>query len=251
MSVYFGLQKQPWLGYLGRLAAGGVAALLLLSLPVHGQRLDPVLLDAFLTDPLEADPRDPLLPTTVVDRPLSPLELYNLELELFRLDEQARALILAEQPNEAFALWMQEVQLRRVFGLEAELKALTRVGQQAWNAQRAQEIRLMAVRLERIWVAEKETATLEQVETIAAIAQTLRTRDLSTEIYQQLLVMTADDEVAQQEWFVVLASHYLQWFDFANAARLYTDLAARAKIQGNVLEQTQYLKDLIFSYQES
>ena len=251
MSVYFGLQKQPWLGYLGRLATGGMAALLLLSLPVYGQRLDPVLLDAFLTDPLEADPRDPLLPTTVVDRPLSPLELYNLELELFRLDEQARALLLTEQPNEAFALWMQEVQLRRVFGLEAELEALTRIAQQAWNAQRAQEIRLMAVRLERIWVAEKETATLEQVETIAAIAQTLRTRDLSTEIYQQLLVMTADDEVAQQEWFVVLASHYLQWFDFANAARLYTDLAATAKIQGNVLEQTQYLKDLIFSYQES
>lgn len=230
---------------------GGVATVVLLSLPVYGQRLDPVLLDAFLTNPLDADPRDPLLPSTVVDRPLSPLELYNLELELFRMDQQARELLVAGQPDEAFALWMREVQLRRLFGLEAELEALGRIGLQAWNSQRSQEVRLMGVRLERIWLAEQETATLERVETIAAIAQTLRLRDTSTAIYQQLVDMTAADETAQQGWFVVLAAHYLQWFDFDNAALLYTDLAARAKAQGNTLEHTQYLKDLIYAYQES
>ncbi|MEO0432482.1 MAG: tetratricopeptide repeat protein [Cyanobacteria bacterium J06656_5] len=251
MSVYFGLRKWHWFRSLGKHLAGGVAALALLSLPAYGQRLDPVLLDAFLTNPLEADPRDPLLPTTVVERPLSPLELYNLELELFRLDEQARALLLAEQPDEAFPLWMREVQLRRIFGLEAELEALDRIGQQAWNAQRSQEIRLLAVRLQRIWEAEKATASLERVETIATIAQTLRIRDTSTEIYQQLIQMTTGDEVAQQGWVVVLASHHLQWFEFDNAAPLYTQLVARAKAQGNTLEHTQYLIDLIYSYQEA
>ncbi|EKV02786.1 hypothetical protein Lepto7375DRAFT_5048 [Leptolyngbya sp. PCC 7375] len=251
MSVYFSLRKRHWFRCLGRRLVGSLAVLTLMSLPAYGQRLDPVLLDAFLSDPLEEEPRDPLLPTAVVDRPLSPLELYALELELFQLDAEARALLLAEQPDEAFELWMREVQLRRVFGLEAELEALSRIGQQAWNSQRSQEVRLMSVRLERIWEAEKESATLERVETIAMIAQTLRMRDTSTEIYQQLIDMTAADTLTQQGWVVVLAAHYLQWFDFDNAAQLYTQLIDRADIQGNTLEHTQYLKDLIYSYQQA
>ena len=230
---------------------GGLATLVLMSLPAYGQRLDPVLLDAFLTDPLEAEPRDPLVPTTEVERPLSPLELYYIELELFKLDEQARSLLLAQQPDAAFELWMREVQLRRLFGLDAELEALNRIGQQAWNEQRSQEIRLIAVRLERIWEAEKATASLELVETIAAIAQTLRMRDTSTEIYQQLIAMTATEPASQQGWVVILASHYLQWFDFDNAAQLYTQLVDRAELQGNTVEHTQYLKDLIYSYQQA
>lgn len=252
MTVYFGLRKHQWFQRLGKQLAG-LATLVLLSplFPAYGQRLDPVLLDQFLLNPLAAEPRDPLLPETVVDRPLSPLELYDLELALFELDAQAQALLLAGQPDEAFALWMREVQLRRVFGLEAELEALTRIGQQAWNAQRSQEVRLMAVRLKRIWTMEKATASLERVETIATIAQTLRMRDTSTEIYQQLIEMTATDAAAQQAWEVVLAAHYLQWFQFESAAPLYTQLAAEAKAAGNTLEQTQYLKDLIYSYQES
>ncbi|MEM7795867.1 MAG: hypothetical protein AAF579_15615 [Cyanobacteria bacterium P01_C01_bin.118] len=252
MTVYFGLRKCQWLQRLGRQIAGlSALTLLALSFPAYGQRLDPVLLDAFLVNPLEAAPRDPLLPTTVVERPLSPLELYDLEVALFQLDAQAQALLLAGQPDEAFALWMREVQLRRVFGIEAELEALTRIGQQAWNAQRSQEIRLMAVRLKRIWEMEKATASLERVETIATIAQTLRMRDTSTEIYQQLIEMTIADATAQQAWEVVLAAHYLQWFQFDNAAPLYTQLAADAKAAGNTLEYTQYLKELIYSYQES
>ena len=251
MSVYFGLRNQRWWQSCGQKLATGLVTLVLMSLPAYGQRLDPILLDAFLANPLEADPRDPLLPATVVDRPLSPLELYTLELALFQMDAQARELLLADQPDAAFELWIREVQLRRLFGLEAELEALTRIGQQAWNAQRSQEVRLMSVRLERIWEAEKATADLERVETIAVIAQTLRMRDTSTEIYQQLIAMTAADPVAQQGWVVILAGHYLQWFDFDNAAQLYTQLAASAKVEGNTLEQTQYLKDLIYSYQQA
>ncbi|ESA32034.1 tpr repeat-containing protein [Leptolyngbya sp. Heron Island J] len=251
MSVYFDLRKQRWLQACGQRLLTGLAALALMSLPAYGQRLDPVLLDAFLADPLTADPRDPLLPTLVVDRPLSPLELYAVELELFKMDAQARELMLVNQPDAAFELWMREVQLRRLFGLDAELEALNRISQQAWNAQRSQEVRLMSVRLERIWEAEKATADLERVEAIAAIAQILRMRDTSTEIYQQLIAMTAANPEVQQGWVVILAGHYLQWFDFDNAAQLYTQLAASAKTTGNTLEQTQYLTDLIYSYQQA
>ncbi len=251
MSVYFGLRKRQWFRSFGKQLAGGFAAVALAALPAHGQRLDPVVLDAFLTNPLAVEPRDPLLPTTEVDRPLSPLELYDLELELFRLDEQARALQVAGQPDEAFALWMREVQLRRLFGLEAELEALDRIGQQAWNAQRSQEVRLMAVRLNRIWEAEKAMAPLERVETIAKIAQTLRMRDTSTDIYRQLVQMTAGDEAVHHGWVVVLASHHLDWFEFEQASPLYVQLVSRAKAQGNTLEHIQYLNDLIYSYQEA
>ena len=251
MSVYFDLRKQRWLQACGQRLLTGLTALALMSLPAYGQRLDPVLLDAFLADPLTAEPRDPLLPTTVVDRPLSPLELYAVELELFEMDAQARELILVNQPDAAFELWMREVQLRRLFGLDAELEALNRIGQQAWNSQRSQEVRLMSVRLKRIWEAEKATADLERVETIAAIAQILRMRDTSTEIYQQLIEMTAADPEAQQGWVVILAGHYLQWFDFDNAAQLFTQLASSARAEGNTLEHTQYLRDLIYSYQQA
>ncbi|NEQ50585.1 MAG: tetratricopeptide repeat protein [Leptolyngbya sp. SIO3F4] len=255
MSIYLSLRKCRWSEILGKQMSGGLVALALLaatvSLPAYGQRLDPILLDAFLANPLDAEPRDPLLPTVVVDRPLSPLELYDLEVALFQLDARAQALLLAEQPEEAFVLWMREVQLRRVFGLEAELEALERIGQQAWNSQRSQELRLMAVRLKRIWEEEKATASLERVETLATIAQILRMRDTSTEMYQQLIDMTATDIPVQQAWEVVLAAHYLQWFQFDDAAQLYTQLAANAKVSGNTLEHTQYLKDLIYSYQEA
>ncbi|MEM9809228.1 MAG: hypothetical protein AAF959_28585 [Cyanobacteria bacterium P01_D01_bin.56] len=261
MSVYFGLRNQLpvgkrfWqqrlVGLVGAVVSSLAVSSTLLTLPVYGQRLDPVLLDAFLVNPLEAEPRDPLVPETIVDRPLSPLELYEIELELFRMDAQAQELLLADQPDEAFALWIREVQLRRLFGIEAELEALERIGQQAWNSQRAQEVRLMSVRVKRIWEIEQGTASSERVETLARIAQILRMRDTSTEIYQQLIVMTAEDEAVQRQWEVVLADHYLQWFDFANAAGMYTELVAYAKSEGNILEHTQYLKDLIYSYQEA
>ncbi|MEM6255185.1 MAG: tetratricopeptide repeat protein [Cyanobacteria bacterium P01_D01_bin.156] len=256
MNVYFGLRKSPsqqfgnWHHRFVGLAGALIASVaIVLPLPAYGQRVDPVLLDAFLTNPLEAEPRDPLVPETVVDRPLSPLELYSIELELFRMDAQAQQLLLAGQPDEAFALWMREVQLRRLFGIESELEALGRIGQQAWNSQRSLEVRLMSVRVKRIWEIEQETASLERVETIANIAQILRMRDTSTDIYQQLITMTAGEE--QRGWEVILAAHYLQWFDFSNAAQMYTELVAQAKAQGNILEHTQFLKDLIYSYQQT
>ncbi|MBT9313250.1 tetratricopeptide repeat protein [Leptothoe kymatousa] len=254
MSVDFNLRKQLLLkrqpqrifGFLGTLVLAIAGTL---SLPAYAQRIDPVLLDAFLTDPLVAEPKDPLVPDTTVERTLSPLELYEIELELFQMDAQAQQLLLDGQSDEAFALWIREVQLRRLFGVEAELEALERIGQQAWNGQRDQEIRLMAARVKRIWLAEKAIASLERVETLARIAQILRMRDTSTEIYQQLIAMTAAED--QHAWQVVLADHYLQWFDFANAAQLYTTLAERAKTQGNTLERTEYLKHLIYSHQEA
>ena len=224
---------------------------LLLAPPALAQRLDPVLLDSFLTDPLEVDPRDPLLPTPVVDRELSPLERYSLERSLFELDRQAAALLASDQPDQAFELWRREVQLRRLFGRDAELEAIRRVGQQAWNAQRSVEVRLLTVRLRQIWEEDRPTADTERVTTVAEISQILRAEDLTTETLEELIAR-ADQRgnvALQHQYRALLAAHYLQWFNYDEAAQLYSGLAVQA--EGDALVQEFYLEQLVHAHQEA
>ena len=92
------------------------------------------------------------------------------------------------------------------------------------------------------------------VAVLAAIAQTfstLRDIDSAVEVYQQLIQLTlaqGGDPTAQQQ---ELAELHLRWFQFADAADVYLALLKDAKDQGNQIQETAYLEQLTYSYQQA
>ncbi|NEP16103.1 MAG: tetratricopeptide repeat protein [Leptolyngbya sp. SIO4C1] len=263
MNVYWSLQRRlssrlsrPLASLLGVLAAS-----LWLSLPVWAQRLDPAVRDSFLSDPLTASPRDPLLPELKVERPLSPLELYALEQELDALNQEAQTLLAAGQPMAAFEQWRREVRLRRLLGTEAELAAIERIAPLAWSAQQSVDLQLLALRLRQIWqpqLADKvvldldETPTAsplgdEQLVRLASVFQTLRDGNAAIAIYQQL-VERAGRPTVRLARLTQLAGLQQQWFRFAAAAENYQTLAAAAD---DAEQQMEFLKQLAYSAQQA
>ncbi|MEO1391945.1 MAG: hypothetical protein AAFV90_03420 [Cyanobacteria bacterium J06634_5] len=121
------------------------------GLPAQAQQVSPERRNAFLSDPLTAVPRDPLLPVLAVDRAYSPLELSELTRQLDRLNQNAQQLLTNGQPEEAFELWLREVRLRRVLGPAEEFVAIRRVAAIAWEQQRAVAVQLLTLRTREIW----------------------------------------------------------------------------------------------------
>ena len=79
-------------------------------------------------NPLEITTPDPLLPYSVEERPLTPLERLRLTAALEQLNQQAAAKLAAGDRLGAFEIWNRELRLRRALGYLEEVKALSRVG---------------------------------------------------------------------------------------------------------------------------
>lgn len=257
----------------------------LLPLPVFAQQLNPQLRQRFLADPLSEAPRDPLLPTLAVDRPLSPLELRALSEALAQLDQTAQALLAAGEVEQAFSLWRRELRLQRVFGPVAELNAIRRVAPIAWRQQRSVDVQLLTLRLREIWqtveaalndfesqqplaLGEEAPAELannpeqqlvrgtprNDIAVLEAIAQTfvtLRDLDSSVEVYQQqiaLIQANGGDPTAEQ---IALAELQLDWFEFAQAAEIYLALLTQARASNSPNQEIAYLERLVYSYQQA
>ncbi|MEO0541176.1 MAG: tetratricopeptide repeat protein [Cyanobacteria bacterium P01_A01_bin.105] len=239
-----------------------------LPLVSYAQRLDPVVRDGFLSDPLSESPRDPLLPEPVVERDLSPLERYELEQGLLTLDQEAQAALLAGDVETAFANWIRLVRLRRLFGTPAELDAIAYVSQLAWDNQRSLEIQLLTLRLRQIWAlaqpptekagrqeeVEGEPIQLDepQVVQVATTFQTLRDSESAIALQQHLVELATaqgDDELRQQR-LTDLGALQLQWFHYAEATELYGQLAAAAKADDNRVQQIFYLTQQAYSAEQ-
>lgn len=266
------------------------------GLPAQAQQVSPERRNAFLSDPLTAAPRDPLLPVLAVDRAYSPLELSELTRQLNRLNQNAQQLLANGQPEEAFELWLREVRLRRVLGPAEEFVAIRRVAAIAWEQQRAVAVQLLTLRTREIWQTvgaalthfsdeaanADESDADESVETLGqdppeslagnpeqilvagdrasdaallqSLAQTfaiLRDIDSSVEVYQQLISLTVaqnGDATPQQK---ELADLHLDWFQFAAAADVYLALLKEARATGNQALETDFLKRLVYSYQQA
>ncbi len=247
------------------------------------QQVSPLLRQNFLSDPLTANPRDPLLPMISVERPLSPLELSALSDGLDQLNQMATAQLAAGQTDAAFELLLRELRLRRVFGPVAEFNLLRQVAALAWNQQRPVEVQLLTLRTREIWatvqaalgqtemprslgdespetLAEKPERVLVSGDgrsdqaVLTAIAQTfttLRDIDSAVSVYETLIELTADqgeDPTVQQQ---ALAELHLAWFQFAEAADVYLALLNQAKANGNQLKEITYLERLAYSYQQA
>lgn len=242
------------------------------------QQVDPQVRADFLSDPLTTEPRDPLLPVITVDRPPSPLELRALRERLEQLNGLAQERLSEGRVDEAFALFLREIRLRRVFGLVAEFNAIAPVAELAWEQQRVQEVQLLTLRMREIWTAvqidlgsleeapeadeeiAEETPSLlaasgeSDLVVLSAIARIfLDLRDTASVIavYQQMIDLTiaqgADPTALQEE----LAAYHLTWFQFAEGANVYLTLLSSAQERGDRAAEIRYLEQLVYSYQEA
>ena len=218
-------------------------------------QLSPLLRDLFLSDPEFAEPRDPLLPTLPVERPLSPLEKSALRDDLDALALEAEELLLAGQTELAFLAWMREVRLRRILGVEAEIAAIQRVGLRAWENSRATEIQLLTLRLRQIQtdLLSQTPLDIPLLEEVAVAFETLRDIDSAIAVYETLIVRAAQagDRAERQRLLENLARLQESWFRFEVAGATYQSLIAGLGAQGNDLKEVEYLKGAIRNYEDA
>ena len=249
--------------------------------PALAQQISPQLRQDFLADPLKDDPRDPLLPVLEVDRPLSPLELSALRDDLAALDQAAQRLLAAGRAEEAFALWRRELRLQRVFGPVAEFRTIQRIAEIAWREQRPVDVQLLTLRTREIWETVRAALDLEpdelafaeepgdgsqparvlvrgdaaaDVAVLEALAQTfttLRDIDSSVAVYEALIELSDRQNIDATIQSIDLAELHLNWFQFAEAADVYLALLKSARESGNQPRQVDYLKRLVYSYQQA
>jgi hypothetical protein len=216
-------------------------------------QLAPSLVEQFLSDPEFAEPRDPLLPEFAVERPLSPLERRVLAAELDELALETEARYLEEGATEAVVIdWMREVRLRRIFGIEAELAAIQRVGLRLWENSQTDEVQLLSLRLREIQteLLAQQPPNVDLVEELVAAFEVLRDVDAAVVVYEILLerAVQVGDRDEQQRLLENLASLRESWFRFAPAAATYEALLDFA--DADDLLEIEYLKGVIRNYQD-
>lgn len=237
--------------------ASALAISLVLGLPGLGQaqQIDFETRETFLADPLEDEPRDPLLPVLPIDRPLSPLEQLELAQKLDALSLEAAAELEFGDAEVAFEMWMREVRLRRILGYEAEIAAIDRVGEVAWSSGRTTEVRLLTFRLDEIQADLRSQAQLtdEILDLFATLYTRLRAQKQLIAVYQEqgTRALAAGNLITYQTTLEALGATHLQWFHFTEAAAVYEELLALPSLRPTTQQQEIYLKQLIYSYQQA
>lgn len=224
----------------------------LLISPVLAQEDDEE--DEFEPNPLELTEPDPLLPEPIVDRPLSPLERYELRLALNRLNREAQIAFAAGETNRAFEIWNRELRLRRALGYEEEVPALARVGTRAWEENVPRQVQIIT---ERLLVIEQDLQLQQPLDfglllTIADSYQVMRAYDPAVRLYGQILGQArAEGDLATEESTMIsLADLHLGWFAYPEAAEIYEELLRRARQRSDRFQEEEYLNLLGYAYQQ-
>jgi tetratricopeptide (TPR) repeat protein len=206
----------------------------------------PSLLDL----PAQPHPNIPL-----IDRPLSPLERRQLAESLEVMNQEALAQLQSGNQQEAFNIWYEELRLRRYLGPLSETQALGRVGAEAWNRNRTQDVRMIIIRLRQI----EQQATTEkalQGELLNALAtsyEQLHSFDDTLSMYQRVLETerAAGNLEAQENLLNKIGQTHLARFDYAAAAPVYEELLKLAQARGDALKEGLYLQRLAEIYSQA
>ncbi|MGB3491731.1 MAG: tetratricopeptide repeat protein [Elainellaceae cyanobacterium] len=247
------LSERRFLGLRSTLSWGAVVAIALASL-VGAPSISLAQEDTFPPSPLEIDETDPLLPTLVVDRPLSPQERRVLAAAINELSLQGQDEFDQGNVLEAYDIWFRELRLRRVLGIQQEVPALGRVGAIAWNESQTTELRLTTERLTEIEqeVLSRQPVNYDLLLQIAESYQQMRARTQAVRLYEIILVQArAENNLATEEQALrALGELHLAWFDYPQSAAAYRELLAFVRSQRNKVAEIDVLQQLAYIYDQ-
>lgn len=205
-------------------------------------------------NPLEITTPDPLLPYSVEERPLTPLERLKLIAALEQLNQQAAAKLTAGDRIGAFEIWNRELRLRRSLGYLEEVKALSRVGGIAWSENQRLEVQVITQRLQEIQQQTKlQPINLQLLQSLGVAFQQVRALKPAIEVYQQILAAARQrqDPVAVEATLKTIAELHLSWFEYPQAAASYEELLSLAKAKSDRPSEVTYLQQLAYVYRQA
>ncbi|ERN39927.1 hypothetical protein KR51_00036280 [Rubidibacter lacunae KORDI 51-2] len=198
------------------------------------------------------------------------LERSQPENVLNDLDRLATAELAAGNPEAAFSTWFRELCGWQAIGPVAEVNALGRVGDIAWQENREREVQDIVDRLGSIQVAaglgsielvpeeddldDVSIAPDPQLETALAEAyQQLREPQLALRLYEKQLADARDRGDANAEVLLLrtVADLHLAWFDYTQAALAYEQLLLLAQARGDNFSLIDYLRALADIYERN
>ncbi|WP_159790808.1 tetratricopeptide repeat protein [Sodalinema gerasimenkoae] len=207
------------------------------------------------TNPLELAEVDPLIPEAVWqgEAVLTQTQRRDLATRLDQLNAEALAAFSDGRVSEAFELWNRELRLRRFLGTEAELEALQRVGELAWEQEEFYQLQVMRERLRRIQKRELDEVETPNLQRLMALAQTYETvgaRSAALELYEVVLesARSQGDEAKQEEAWQRLGETALQDLNYEAAAAAYEALRGLARQRGDREQEVVYLTELAYIY---
>jgi tetratricopeptide (TPR) repeat protein len=216
--------------------------------------------DKFPPSPLEITIPDPLLPRKPNKKqPLSVIEQQDLTVALDNLNQQAAAKLQAGDKMGAFDIWNRELRLRRYLGSLTEVRALSRVGEYAWNENNRPEIFYIMQRLQKIQKqAQKQktpstsTVDVELWRSLAMAYTGLRSPSEAVQAYNQVLaaVRQNNDVAAVVKTLKTMGELHMSWFDYTKAADTYEELLNLATKSGDRINQLAYLQQLAYIYEQ-
>ncbi len=222
---------------------------------------DPQQADRFPPSPLEITKPDPLVPTLRDKQQLTVPERQKLEAALDELNQQATAKLQAGDNLGAFEIWNRELRLRRYLGAVTEVKALSRVGEIAWNQNDSQELLYITQRLQAIQKQVQlqnknvqQSVDLPLLQALGEAYQKVRSLKGAITVYSEVLatVREKQDLVAQVNTLTTIGELNLNWFDYPQAATAYEELLRLATSGGeNQNQEFTYLQKLAYIYQQS
>lgn len=189
---------------------------------------------------------DPLIPSTNVQRDLSPLERRRIEQEITKINQKAsRELSLGNQ-DLAFQLWFRELGLQRALGRESEVIALGKIGNIAWQKNRTLELREIAQRL----IAIEEKAIFSNnlndkfLNDLGFAYQQIKYIDYAVNIYKIFLKLARKQNlwVEEKNSLEQLGKLYLAKFDYINASFIYEELLILVENDLHNQKDTQLLE---------
>ena len=205
------------------------------------------------TNPLEIeiDQSDPLIPPGYKKRELSTFEINRIKREMDRLERNANQELQQDEANKAFKLWYRQLRLARAVGIETEISALAKVGEIAWQANRGEDLRNIANRLQMIESEiDLNSAPRELLEQFATAYQQIRYSEQAIAIYRQILSSdrARSNLAAVESNLKTLGELYLARFDYAQAAETYEELLALAESQSQTDGKIDFLETLADIY---
>jgi tetratricopeptide (TPR) repeat protein len=197
-------------------------------------------------------PGDPLLPSS---QALTPLQRRRLQEGLDALELEAQALDQAGQTDEAFGVWYRSLRGRQRLGELAEIEALGRIGNIAWEKNRKVDVAIISKRLETLQttLTAKKSMTPELLTAFAQAYRQLHSLDAAIAVYQTMRreAQQQKDYRRENQVLSMLGELYLAKFNYPAAAEIYELLLDRAVASKNTYYEGLYLQKLGDIYQQA